>query len=336
MTRCRVIEGDTVFNVARVICAQLIVVLSSSCANDTAPLSPTTQQPVAEEQAADAPISNARIAEEPEKAIAEAIPAPKEWPTCWLSARLSSTEAVVKERSKHFTADQGRQEFRGKSANPITSGDCVINWFGQDNPDEPWVEMMEQYFSRSTHPYDSIVTCTADSTPDCTCMTTLPKDPGGDPLTPYDNVPFIVGDCVRETDAGRLAIYNVRNPEQRGLQPANGRCNVANASIARVLIEKRADIVGLDEDTDVTLTDDQTCHVDIEPFNPRDDEKDWYGNEIRDWAVVRCEDEATSCRSYALFYKSGEDQNVRGSMTEQGLMLICNRGTCKQVWEESN
>ena len=63
---------------------------------------------------------------------------PKEWPACWLSSRLSSTEAVVKERSKQFSESAGRQEFIGKSANPITQGDCVMNWFGQDNPAEPW------------------------------------------------------------------------------------------------------------------------------------------------------------------------------------------------------
>lgn len=324
------------FNVTRVMCAQLIIVLSSSCANDTAPLASATQEPATEEHTADDLTSKARIADEPEKIIVEEIPAPKEWPTCWLSARLSSTEAVVKERAEHFTADKGRQEFRGKSANPITSGDCILNWFGQDNPDEPWIEMLEQHLHESTHPYDSIVTCTADSTPDCTCMTTIPKDPLGDPHDPHDNAPFIVGDCVRETDTGRLALYNVRNPEQLSLQPANGRCDDTEASIARVLVEKRSDIIGMGEDSNVTLSNGRTCHVDVEPFNPRDDEKDWYGDEIRDWAVIRCEDEKTSCRSYALFYKSGEDQDIRSLMTEQGLMLICNHGSCQQVWKESN
>lgn len=304
------------------------------CANDNTPFSADLDD-VAVEEDKDVAAANTSIADAPEELTVAEVEVPKEWPACWLSARLSSTEALVKERDNNFTQQAGRQEFRGRSANPITSGDCVLNWFGQDNPDEPWVALMEQHLiDNSPHPYDSIVTCTADSTPDCTCMTSLPQDPVGDPNNPYDDVLFIVGDCVRETDAGRLAIYNVRNPKQLGLQPANGRCDDAANDVSTVLIEKRIEITAMKTDGDVTISNGRTCHVDIEPFNPRDDEKNWYGDEIRDWAVVRCEDQATSCRSYMLFYKSGEDQDVRGATTEQGLLLICEDGKCQQVSEQ--
>ena len=316
-----------------IILAWLIVGLG--CANETVPFSAESRDAVGTEEENSAEAANTRVSDTPEAVDVEQIPAPKEWPACWLSSRLSSTEAVVKERDSNFTEKAGRQEFRGTSANPITSGDCIFNWFGQDNPKEPWVELIEQRLANSLYTYDSIVTCTADSTPDCTCMTSLPQNPDGDdPVDLRDNVPFIVGDCVRETDTGRLVIYNVRNPDQLGLQPANGRCDAAETDVATVLIEKRGEIASMEDDGDVTISNGHTCHVDIEPFNPRDDEKDWYGDEIRDWAVVKCEDASTSCRSYALFYKSGEDQGRRGSMTEQGLMLICNDGKCEQVWEQ--
>ena len=328
-------EEDSVFNRLSMVCAGLIVMLLSGCANDTTPLSSATQAAIADEQKADAPVSNTRSAAAPEDVVVEEIPAPKAWPACWLSARLSSVEAGVKERDLNFTPEAGRQEFRGKSANPIAGGDCVFNWFGQDNADEPWVAMTEQQFSNSPNPYDSIVTCIADSTPDCTCMTVIPTDPDGDnPSDLRDDIPFMVGKCIRATDTGRLAMYNVRNPQQLGLQPANGRCDVANASISRVLNEQRGEIMKLapGEDTNMATSENATCRVDVEPFNPRDDEKDWFGDEIRDWAIVTCEDENTFCRSYALFYKSGEDQDVRGTTTEQGLMLICTNGSCEQVW----
>ena len=309
----------------------LVIAWAGSCSNEIPQLSSSTQEEAPAAQ--DAQAANAKIGED-NNVVSEAveqIPAPKEWPACWLSSRLSSTEAVVKERDSDFTVEIGRQEFLGKSANPITSGDCVINWFGQDNPDEPWVAEME---TSTGGIYDSVVTCTADSTPDCTCMTIIPSDPIGNPTSPLDDVPFIVGNCVRRSDTGRLVIYNVRNPELLGLTPANGACDGTNGDIASVLNEKRSDIALRQEDGSVTLSNGDSCRVDVEPFSPREDEKDWYADAIRDWAVVTCEDEVTSCRSYVLFYKSGEDQGMRGSMTETGLMLICKDGTCQQVWEK--
>ena len=102
-----------------------------------------------------------------------------------------------------------------------------------------------------------------------------------------------------------------------------------------MLAEKRGAIAALkDADGTVTVSSGDSCRVDVEPFSPRDDEKDWYGDTIRDWAVVTCEDQATTCRSYILFYKSGEDQDMRGSMTETGLMLLCSDGACHQVWKD--
>ena len=310
--------------------AWLVVVLLSGCSNDTAPLSAEIQEAITEEQSASAPVANTRIADEPEDVVVEEIPAPKEWPACWLSSRLSSTEAVAKRRDKNFTTAAGRQEFRGKSANPITGGDCVMNWFGQDNPDEPWVEMLA---TKAGTIYDSVITCTADATPDCTCMTAIPTAPAAVPGASPADVPFIVGNCVRKTDTGRLTIYNVRNPKQFGLQPANGACDNSNHNVELVFAEKWGEIAALeDEDSNFTLSNGDSCRADVEPFAPRDDEKDWYGDEIRDWAVVTCEDEETFCRSYALFYKSGEDQDTRGSMIETGLLLICRNGKCQQVW----
>ena len=325
------------FSMSSVTRAWLIAILLSGCANETAPLSSETQEAIAEEQNTDTPLSNTRISDEPEDVTVEEIPAPKEWPACWLSSRLSTATAMLAVEggwdASSFKRDNGRTEFTGKAANPLNRGDCIFNWFGQDNPDEPWVEMLwnemrqdpQDEFSRDK--YEAVVTCTAESTPDCTCMTTVPKTLDG-------NQPFLVGDCVREDDIGGHIIYEVRDPELKAHTPANGRCDVANASIKSLMSQnRRGEIMRMeDDDADVTTGEDTTCRVDVEPFSPRDDERDWYGDEIRDWAVVTCEDENTSCRSYAIFYKSSREDGLRSSSPETGLMLICNDGACEQVW----
>ena len=322
------------FSMSSVTRAWLIVMLSSGCANETAPLSSETQEIIAAEQNADTPLSNTRIADEPEDITVEEIPTPKEWPACWLSARLSTSTAMLAVEggwdASSFKRDNGRTEFTGKSANPSNRGNCIFNWFGQDNPDEPWVEVLwngmpqdprAEYYRDK---YEAVVTCTADSTPDCTCMTTIPKTIDGE-------LPFLVGDCVREDDIGGHIIYPVSDPQLKGARPANGRCDIANTSLDSLLANKRAEIMGMEDDREITTSEGTTCHVDVEPLNPRDDEKDWYGDAIRDWAVVTCEDEDTSCRSYAIFYKSSREEGLRSSTPETGLVLICDNGTCEQV-----
>ncbi len=324
------------FSMSSVTRAWLIVMLLSGCANETAPLSSETQEVIAAEQNTNTPLSNTRIADEPEDVTVEAIPTPKEWPTCWLSARLSTATAMLAVESgwdaSSFKRDNGRTEFTGKSANPSNRGDCIFNWFGQDNPDEPWVGVLWNGMPQDPHAeyyrdkYEAVVTCTADSTPDCTCMTTIPKTLDGEQ-------PFLVGDCVREDDIGGYTLYEVRDPQLKAHSPANGRCDVTNASIDSLISpNSRSEIMRMEDDTDISANKDTTCRVDIEPFSPLDDEEDWYGDAIRDWAVVTCEDKDTSCRSYAIFYKSNREEGLRSSSPETGLMLVCDNGTCEQVW----
>ena len=257
--------------------------------------------------------------------VTEAVDAPKQWPQCWLSSRLSAAEALMKNTKGVYSKGDGRQEFRGKAVNPTVEGDCIYSWFGQDNSSEPWIAMLQQ--DTSTDLYEAVVTCTADPTPDCTCMTIIPSSSITDP--------FLVGTCVRKDDIGNLVLFNVQAPEPGTTQPANGRCDTANSDLGKVVLNdaKRYEIFGMDEDSDIAVDDNsnKTCRVDIEPFSPRDDEKDWYGDEIRDWAVVTCEDEQTFCRSYAIFYKSSEDQDARTPVAERGMMLICKNGKCQQV-----
>lgn len=269
----------------------------------------------------------------PGDVVAEEIPAPKAWHGCWLSSRLSSSAALRAVgdswRTSRFRRADGRQEFTGKSANPANRGACIFNWFGQDNGSEPWVALMWnglQQDKRYQDSYEAVVTCTSTSTPECTCMTIVPK-------IFDDDHRFLVGKCVKEDDLGDHMLYDVSDPQSHNSAPANGRCNLAEHNISAVLMEKNSDIMRAEEDFEVTLSSGDSCRIDIEPFAPQADEADWYGSEIRDWAVVTCEDTNTACRSYAIFYKSNREQGERGLTIEQGLMLICEEGSCIRVWE---
>ena len=305
--------------------------LFGSCSDDRVTLSAgEVQEKTVEEPPHDTTASRAQVAGHDKNPVivTETIPAPKQWPQCWLSSRFSSAEAIMKKNNKIYTEGDGRQTFRGKAVNPTVQGDCIYNWFGQNNSSEPWVAMIQQEIS--TDIYEAVVTCTADITPDCTCMTVVPSNSA--PSNSAD--PFLVGTCVQENDIGEMVLFDVRTPEPGTTQPAKGRCDAANHDLEAILLNdtKRYQIFGMDDDSDIAADDSsKTCRVDIEPFNPRDNEKDWYGDEIRDWAVVTCEDEQTSCRSYAIFYKSSEDQDARTQVAERGMMLICDNDSCQRV-----
>ena len=307
--------------------------LFGSCSDDHIVFSADdVQEEVVEEPIHDTTAGAAQAAD-PDKepgVVTETIAAPEQWPQCWLSSRLSSAEAVRKKVQVAYQKNDGRQEFRGNIVNPTAQGDCIYNWFGQDNSGEPWVALLHTRLSSFTSAdyYEAVATCTADATPDCTCMTAIPIDSS---IT--SGKPFIVGYCERENALGETKLFNVSAPDPATpMQPANGRCDTANNLIAEATKpEKRNEIFDMSEDGDIDVGNNQTCNVDVEPFNPRDDEKDWYADAIRDWAVVVCEDKQTSCRSYAIFYKSSEDQDARSPTPESGLMLICNDGSCQRA-----
>ena len=318
-----------IFRLVRITLCGWLIALLGSCANETTSLSASVETSQETQDATAATAKSGTAAPPIADIETDTIPAPKEWPKCWLSARLSSIEAIVKKRNATYARTEGRQEFRGKSANPITDGDCVLNWFGQDNPDEPWISEMQHYAGVG---YEAVVTCTADATPACTCMSVIPTN---DPDNSLDNLTFLVGNCVRESDAGRFVIYNVRDPQRTARLPANESCVTAASKVKLFLTEKIDSIWSMEADEDLTLSNGDSCRVDIEPFAPRADEQDWYGDAIRDWAVITCEEEDgdATCRSYALFYKSGEEQDSRGQVTETGLLLHCSEDKCQQVWK---
>ena len=316
-----------IFRLVRITLCGWLITLLGSCANETASLS-TSVETSKETQDATAATTKSGTTTAPIET--DTIPAPKEWPKCWLSARLSSIEAIVKKRNATYARKEGRQEFRGKSANPITAGDCVLNWFRQDSPDEPWVVRLQE----SAGPgYEAVVTCTADPTPACTCMSVIPATSPDNSLT---NLTFLAGNCVRKNDDGQFVIYNVGAPQRTEQLPANESCVTAADRVNSFLTEKIDSVWSMEADEDLTLSNGDSCRVDIEPFAPRADEQDWYGDAIRDWAVITCEeeDESSTCRSYALFYKSGEEKDVRGQATETGLMLHCSEDKCQQVWKQ--
>lgn len=250
----------------------------------------------------------------------------KRWPQCWLSFRLSVITAfhIAGNRGNEwdgptYEPDDGRQEFQGESQNPPTSGDCVLNWFAQDNPDEPWVALFKQEFPR----YKAVISCKVSSTSDCLCATTLPvsSDDG-----------FYVSEerCVRKIADDNYKLYSVHEVADDQTVPAAGRCTAAHKAVVDIA---RANL-GLEsfrqqtQDRAETYAG-QTCRTDFEPFAPQPEEKDWYANEIRDWAVTTCTDESTGCRCYAIYNKSGYIEGGRSGMFEYETCLLCKDGTCQ-------
>jgi len=254
--------------------------------------------------------------------------APKHWPQCWLSFRLSVMTAfhIVGNRgdtwvAPTYTQADGRQEFQGESKNPTTRGECVLNWFAQDYSKEPWVELFKQEFSPR---YKAVIGCAASPTPDCLCAATLP-------VVTIDDFYESEERCVRKTADGNYKLYGVHEVADDQTVPAAGRCTAAHKAVVDIA---RANL-GLEsfqqrtQDRVETGYAGQTCRTDLEPFAPQPEEKDWYANEIRDWGVTTCTDQSTGCRCYAIYNKSGYTEGEPAGMFEHETCLLCKDGTCQ-------
>ena len=264
----------------------------------------------------------------PLQVTSEENPAPKQWPQCWLSARLSTMTAFRitgfggnTRQDPLYESSGGRQEFKSTSYNPTTDGNCVLNWYGQDNSKEPWVSQLETK-APNMH---AALTCIADKTPDCRCVTLIPSPPYTD-----QGIELMSGVCVREVTGGGYEIYNVRDPSSSNTVPAAGKCD---AALADSLASVQTQATFMEENTDTTSTgaNGSTCRTDIEPFAPLDDEKGWYANKIRDWAITTCTDTTTNCRCYVTYHKSGHKDKERSLARGYKTCLLCADGTCQQA-----
>ncbi len=264
----------------------------------------------------------------PEKVSAEAMAAPKRWPQCWLSYRLSVVASFYTAGSRGdswvdptYTEGDGRQEFQGKSYNPSVSGNCVLNWFAQDYSKEPWVALFKQKFPS----YAAVVSCTATSTPDCLCAATLP--------VLRNDFHESRERCVRKTAAGDYELYSVREVADNQSVPAAGRCDAVLKTVGAIARTNLGLGSFLQETKDRLEVGSvgQACRTDFEPFAPLPEEKDWYANEIRDWGITTCTDQNTGCRCYAIYNKSGYRAGSRASVFEDETCLLCKDGTCQLV-----
>ena len=273
-------------------------------------------------------------ADPPPPVVVEEIPGPKKWPKCWLSSRLSLMNALRisgfgagDKTDPLYSAEQGRQEFRGHSKNPTTHGDCVLNWFGQDHSKEPWVLQLQ-----TGHPnMHAALTCTADATPQCNCISVIPPPPyrtgnGG-------GIDIKIGLCVRDSAAGGHELYNYNDPDSSQTIPAAGRCTAVSADTSAIGKARLHDnsFLQQNQDSQHTGASGSTCRTDIEPFAPLDEERDWYADKIRDWAITTCTDPITNCRCYTIHNKSGHEEGKRDAGFEYGTCLLCTNGTCKQA-----
>lgn len=251
---------------------------------------------------------------------------PAGWPECWLSSRLSAVQAalVAGERPNgtwgDFLYPKGeRQQFRGILQNPAAEGDCILNWLGKNNHDEPWVaELLSSKYPGAI----ATLTCTADMTPDCHCVTGIPSNPG-------PGTPFGIGLCVDKvpTSGKSYELFNYRTPDPAiPIESAAGRCDVPQRNIEALYQREREAIMTRQNDGDLD-TAGHRCRLDIEPFAPSPAEATWYGSDIRDWAVISCESNA--CRCFGTFAKSGTVATARGRWFENNICIICSDDGCR-------
>lgn len=265
----------------------------------------------------------------------EELPTPKHWPECWLSSRLSTMTAfrIAGFSDNAYTgplhkSSDGRQELTGESQNPHTTGKCVLNWFGQDHSQEPWVLQLQE--TPELQGMHAALTCIADKTPNCRCAALLPQPP-------YTDQAFelIIGLCVEDAPDGGHEIYHVKDPSRGNTVPAAGKCVAALAdSIASRPNTRDAQEIFLQQNKDTTATGTKqgiSCRTDIEPFAPLDDEKGWYAHKDRDWAITTCTDNTTGCRCYVTYNKSGQKDKERSMTQEYNSCLLCADDTCQQA-----
>ena len=263
---------------------------------------------------------------------------PGGWPRCWLSSRLSTVQAAVVAGestsgwSGEFLYPEGeRKEFSGTLQNPATTGKCTLNWFGkdQDNTAEPWLNKISSDPSKAgieqKYPtgYVAALTCTADPTPDCHCITAIPANPG-------PNTAFGIGLCVRKRPGNlpdrpgagdEFQLFNYHQPDPSlPLEPADGRCHTAQANLEALYKNQLEHIFAQQADGDLEI-DGRRCRLDIEPFSAPPEEGTWYGNEVRDWGVITCKSDA--CRCFGIFTKSGVTKDKRSRWFEYDTCVIC-------------
>ncbi len=277
---------------------------------------------------------------------------PGGWPDCWLSSRLSFVQAAsvggeTPDESwsgRFIYPEDERHEYEGEVQNPHAKGTCTLNWFGNDddNSNEPWIAnrsddrtkqgMQQRYPSGFT----AALTCTAAATPQCHCITVIPTNPGPD-------TPFGVGLCVRKVP-GTLTerpaagddfqLFNYRLPDPSlPLVPESGRCDGAQRDL-RDLYNQRWQSIRAQQSDDKLSINGNTCRLDIEPFSAPPEEATWYGDKIRDWAVLTCKSDA--CRCFGIFSKSGLVKDKRSNWFEHDTCVICGDKDGKPACSSAN
>ena len=335
------------------------LMLIAGCNEPTMNMSMDDREPPPQQADLDAGAAN--VDEPPPPVVVEEVPGPKKWPQCWLSSRLSAMNAF---RISGFGAsitgtpihnpNEGRLEFRGHSKNPSTYGNCVLNWLRDsddaDNTNEPWInhqssDPTKQGIKQRSPGMHAALTCTADATPECHCITVIPKPPYNAPNGNGFAISLDTGLCVRKDpdtsherpkagEAFHLFHYNRPDPSQPNVEPENGRCKTPLADAFALGNARMRDQSFLQQNQDIPShpgAGGSTCRTDFEPFAPLDDEKDWYADKIRDWATTTCTDQTTNCRCYLTHLKSGHEEGKRSSSIGHGTCLLCKDGTCNHA-----
>ncbi|MDE3269324.1 MAG: hypothetical protein OYH77_03460 [Pseudomonadota bacterium] len=281
------------------------------------------------------------------------IAAPKNWPKCWLSTRLAAAEALKllgfhaddvprsdplykgKESSYGYSAASAyRYDFKGGIKNPDATGKCVLNWMvaGHSHSKEPWVHNHPPH--SGAQDYFGIVSCTADKTPECTCLSGF-RSSQDDP-TGKVSMGLCVGNgnsLVRSNDfagANQVQLTGADLEECRNInksafyheqQFGNDDYQSAADNSSRVINKYGLDV---------------SCRLDVEPLTPIAAEKDWYAHAITHWGAVSCHKKGVDtskahCRCYILKQKSIFKSNQRSRMYSFDNCMRCDSNDCKFV-----
>ena len=233
-----------------------------------------------------------------------------------------------------------RYQFKGKVQNPDVDGDCVLNWLvaGHTHAQEPWISnhpRSHHFIQGKSANYIGVVSCTADKTPECTCMSGFAD---------------INDDTTRSVSSGLCAsssnqLFNINDPAGTNTIQLQGdalkECRAISDSASFVQTQfSQTDYAAKTDDASAHTVNnfglEVSCRLDIEPFAPDAREKDWYAHEITNWGALTCHKKGVDltkphCRCYILKEKSFYQANQRSHVYQYHRCLQCDGSSCKGV-----
>lgn len=282
------------------------------------------------------------------------VAAPRNWPKCWLSARLATAESMrlngmdsdadfsdplykgKKEAYGYSKQKNYRHEFRGSMKNPSEGGKCILNWFasGHTHTKEPWMSAHAKTNNLLNRPmpYIGVVSCTADKTPQCTCISAFSDQSDENARMVSSNL------CVQGSRLVNSNNFSGGKATQLQNKELN-ECRSINKSAMHLQFKHGQEDYTRTQEITRTVSQfglDVVCGLDLEPFSPQAQEKDWYAHKITHWGALTCHKRGVDttkrhCRCHSFIEKSYFTENARSSVYQSHTCLQCDGTSCKVV-----